>query len=153
MNRYLVLGAAGFLGQHITRRLASEGEVVTAGLPTGRGLDVKVDLATAGPDHVARMIAAAAPDAVVNCTGLTRGEPAALANGNVVTVATLIQALGRLRTPAARTGQQAFNPVGPGTPEYLLPGAPHRRVDPATRRWTSARGGPADRIPRLRRRP
>ncbi len=67
--RLLVIGARGYLGSHVRSRAEAAGmEVVTA----GRTAHYHLDLAD-GPDRVAAVIAAAAPDAVVNCAGATAG--------------------------------------------------------------------------------
>ncbi len=96
MTRVLVLGATGFLGRHVAAAFAARPgtEVVTAGRRAGV-VDHQIDLATAGPATVADLVRAAAPDTVVNCTGVTGTDPTQLVGGNVVAVATLLSALCR----------------------------------------------------------
>ncbi len=65
------------------------------------------------------MIRAAAPDVVINCAGVTSGDPAAMVAGNVVAVANLVGAV-REAAPAARLvhlGSAAeYGRVTPGEP-------------------------------------
>jgi nucleoside-diphosphate-sugar epimerase len=163
--RCLVLGAAGFLGGHVRARLDADPDVTV--VAAGRS---RADLVSGDLDELLR---AAAPDVVVNCAGVTGGDEAAMARGNVVAVANLLAALDRGPRPvrlvhlgsaaeygsvppgravaetdparpvsaygmsklaatelvlaARRRGRTAtvlrvFNPMGPGTPESLLPG-------------------------------
>jgi nucleoside-diphosphate-sugar epimerase len=111
--RALVIGASGYLGAHVHRAAGAAGlDVVTAGR---RGGHVALDLATAGPDAVAGVIAGVAPDVVVNCGGATSGDIATLTAANVDGPATLVTAL--LRLPAVRLvhlGSAAEYGRGPG---------------------------------------
>ena len=163
--RFLLFGGSGFLGRHVHRVLAGVGAVVA---PDRATLDL-----TSGPDSIGSVIHAVAPDAVVNCTGVTDGTAAQFTAGNVVAVADLLAAWER-HAPGARlvhlgsaaeygavqvgrpvtedtppnpmsgygwsklagtglvrsaydrglpaTVLRVFNPLGPGTPAYLLPG-------------------------------
>jgi nucleoside-diphosphate-sugar epimerase len=108
--RALVIGASGYLGARVYRTAADAGfEVVTAGRRTG------LDLATAGPDAVAALIAGVAPDVVVNCAGATSGDLAALTAANVDGPATLVTALLRLpRVRLVHLGSAAEYGRGPG---------------------------------------
>jgi nucleoside-diphosphate-sugar epimerase len=101
--RLLLIGSSGFLGSHVGRAAAETGvEVITAGRrPAGRAAEhVVVDLAEDGAARIATVLAGVHPDAVVNCAGTTSGEPAALAAGNIVAPATLVEAMLRARSPA-----------------------------------------------------
>jgi nucleoside-diphosphate-sugar epimerase len=92
MTRVLLLGATGFLGQHVHRRLTMDGiDLVTVGR-TGP-VDVRLDLATASVRTVTDIVCAAEAAAVVNCTGATDPEPTRLVVQNVVAVATLVAAM------------------------------------------------------------
>src|SRR5690349_2830490 len=95
MTRVLLLGATGFLGTAVRSRLAEVAEVVTAGRRPST-VDVPVDLSTAGPERVARLLREVGPGVVVNCAGCTRGGAAELVAGNVVAVAALVTGLDRV---------------------------------------------------------
>ena len=90
---------------------ATAAELAASGLAT--------DLAVDGPATVARVIRAAAPDVVINCAGATYGDPATMVAGNVVAVATLVDAI-RSAAPTARLvhlGSAAeYGRVTPGRP-------------------------------------
>jgi nucleoside-diphosphate-sugar epimerase len=95
--RVLLLGATGFLGRHVRERLAGDDATVVA---SGRaGVDLRLDLAAAGPSRVTSVLKAVAPDVVVNCAGATDGDPGDLVAGNVVAVANLLAALDRYDRP------------------------------------------------------
>jgi nucleoside-diphosphate-sugar epimerase len=119
--RLLIIGAAGFLGAHIRRRARAAGlDVVTAGrspLPDSP-CHQRADLAGDGPAAIAAMLAAVAPDAVVNCAGATTGPPAALAAANIDGTHALVTAM--LRATAARLvhlGSAAeYGAAEPGVP-------------------------------------
>jgi NDP-hexose 4-ketoreductase len=100
MVRCLVLGASGFLGRHVYAALSAHPhlDVLTAGRRAAHA-DLWLDLATTAPAEVAEVLRVAAPAVVVNCAGTTEGEPTALVAGNVVTVAALLDAVGRLPCP------------------------------------------------------
>ena len=59
-----------------------------------------IDLAEDDPARVAAVIAAVAPDAVVNCAGATAGPPEALAAANITGAYTLTKAMLLTRRPA-----------------------------------------------------
>lgn len=101
--RLFLIGSSGYLGAHVGRAAAEAGvEVITAGRrPGGCGTaHVLVDLAQDGPARIATVLAEVHPEAVVNCAGTTFGDPAALAAGNIVAPATLVEAMLRDRSPA-----------------------------------------------------
>lgn len=114
--RILLLGATGYLGGHVAERLrALPGTRV---LVAGRSpaAEVTVDLARDDPRDLARTLASAAPDAVVNCAGATGGDAVTLAEVNARGPAALCAAL-REAAPGARLvhlGSAAE--YGPGTP-------------------------------------
>ena len=83
--RWLVTGAAGQLGTDVTAVLKMYGEDV---VPCGRGM-----LDISEPDSVQSVLDDASPDVVINCTGLTAGEPDALRSANVGIVVKLVDAL------------------------------------------------------------
>ncbi|MFE0734734.1 NAD-dependent epimerase/dehydratase family protein [Streptomyces sp. NPDC058855] len=117
--RILLLGAGGYLGGHVAERLrARPGTTVLTG---GRSpaADVPVDLAADRPGALARVLTAAAPDAVVNCAGATGGDAVHLAEVNARGPAALCAAL-REAAPGARLvhlGSAAeYGPGAPGRP-------------------------------------
>jgi nucleoside-diphosphate-sugar epimerase len=101
--RLLIIGAGGFLGTHIRRRARAAGvDVVTAGrspLPDSP-CHQRADLGADSPAAIDAMLAAVAPDAVVNCAGTTTGPPAALVAANIDGTYALVTAM--LRATAAR---------------------------------------------------
>ncbi len=119
--RLLIIGAGGFLGGHIRRRARAAGlDVVTASrsaLPDSPRHQL-ADLAADGPAAIAALLAAAAPDAVVNCAGATSGPPAALVAANIDGTYALVTAM--LRGTAARLvhlGSAAeYGAAEPGVP-------------------------------------
>ena len=99
--RILVLGFTGYLGTHVVEGLrALPGALVLGGgrAPTA---DHAVDLATVRPAELAKTLASAAPDTVVNCAGATGGDPVTLAEVNARGPAVLCAAL-REAAPGAR---------------------------------------------------
>ncbi|MEU0007278.1 NAD(P)-dependent oxidoreductase [Streptomyces sp. NPDC006314] len=115
--RILVLGGTGYLGRHVTERLRAlpGARVLAAGRSSAA--EFRVDLATDRPERLAKTLAAAAPDAVVNCAGATGGDPVTLAEVNARGPAVLCAAL-REAAPRARLvhlGSAAE--YGPGTPD------------------------------------
>ncbi|MEV4937747.1 NAD-dependent epimerase/dehydratase family protein [Streptomyces zaomyceticus] len=113
--RILVLGAGGYLGGHVTERLRALPD--THLLVGGRSpaADVTVDLASDSPYELARALAKAAPDAVVNCAGAVGGDAVTLTEVNTRGPAVLCAAL-REAAPSARLvhlGSAAE--YGPGT--------------------------------------
>ncbi|MFE2078374.1 NAD-dependent epimerase/dehydratase family protein [Streptomyces misionensis] len=128
--RILVLGGTGYLGRHVTERLrALPGARLSAAGRTGA--EYAVDLAADHPERLAKTLAAAAPDAVVNCAGATGGDPVTLAEVNARGPAVLCAAL-REAAPTARLvhlGSAAE--YGPGTPGVpVTESAPARPVTP-----------------------
>ncbi|MER8056330.1 MULTISPECIES: NAD-dependent epimerase/dehydratase family protein [unclassified Streptomyces] len=126
--RILVLGGTGYLGRRVTERVrALPGAHLLAGGRTGA--EYTVDLAADPTERLAKTLAAAAPDAVVNCAGATGGDPVTLAEVNARGPAVLCAAL-REAAPAARLvhlGSAAE--YGPGTPcAAVTESAPARPV-------------------------
>ncbi len=94
MARILVLGAAGFFGSHVTRVLAHDHEVFRVGRSPRTDDDWRpIDIATAAPEALDRLLADTQPDAIVNCVGAMGGSFAHLVRSNVLVVARLIDAL------------------------------------------------------------
>lgn len=117
--RLLLIGARGFIGRHVLARAAGH-DVVTVSRSPGAG-DVCLDPATAGPDEVAGLVRAVAPDAVVDCGGAVGGTAAELVTGNVVAVAGLLAGMARASASAparlVHLGSAAeYGPVPRGTP-------------------------------------
>lgn len=99
--RILVLGATGYLGGHIAERLrALSGVRLFTG---GRSPDddLRVDLATAGPNALAALLDQVAPDAVANCVGAVGGSALTLMEANARGPAALCDAL-HIAAPSAR---------------------------------------------------
>ena len=94
--RLLIIGASGFLGRTCGARRRPQGwRSVTAGrseLPASPGTSW-LDLAPDDPDGLAAMVAAVAPDVVVNCAGATAGDPDVLAAANVTGTYALARAM------------------------------------------------------------
>jgi nucleoside-diphosphate-sugar epimerase len=88
--RLLLFGATGFIGRHVRERAV--GEVLTVSRTSGAG-DVCLDLASAAPVDVAMLLDETAPDAVINCFGVTCGDAADMVAGNVVAVSNLVRGL------------------------------------------------------------
>lgn len=94
--RILVIGAGGFLGGAVARRLTARGDIEvvaavrrpTALLPDARTLELG-DKAAIG-----EMLGAVRPDVVVHAAGRTPGSPDAFAADNVAATANLAQAIG-----------------------------------------------------------
>ncbi len=95
--RLLIVGASGFLGAHVRGQAAdADIEVVTASRAGGTGQawrHVRIDLAHDDPTEIAAMIAAVAPDAVVNCSGATAGPAGTMAEVNVTGTFSLARAM------------------------------------------------------------
>lgn len=115
--RILVLGFTGYLGGHVVEQLRALPGVRVLGGGRSPAAELGIDLATDRPDRLARALASAAPDAVVNCAGATGGDPVTLAEVNSRGPAVLCAAL-REAAPTARLvhlGSAAE--YGPGSPD------------------------------------
>lgn len=113
--RLLLIGAGGFIGRHVRARAAGR-DVITVSRSTGGG-DECLDLAVARPHEVAGLLREVAPDVVVNCAGVTRGEVAELVTGNVVAVANLVAGLAAAPARLVHLGSAAeYGQVPVGTP-------------------------------------
>ncbi|OIJ90057.1 NarL family transcriptional regulator [Streptomyces sp. MUSC 14] len=113
--RILVLGGTGYLGRHVAARLGTLPGARLLAVGRSRDADYGIDLAADPPERLAKTLAAAAPDAVVNCAGATGGDPVTLAEANARGPAALCAAL-REAAPTARLvhlGSAAE--YGPGT--------------------------------------
>ncbi|MFD3825189.1 NAD-dependent epimerase/dehydratase family protein [Streptomyces sp. NPDC058625] len=119
--RILVLGRTGYLGRHVVAHLRGlpDTQLPEAGRPSaGAGAGLGIDLAADSPDRLAKTLAEAAPDAVINCAGATGGDAVTLAEVNARGPAALCAAL-RQAAPRARLvhlGSAAeYGPGEPGT--------------------------------------
>jgi NDP-hexose 4-ketoreductase len=63
---------------------------------------VNLDLPSAAPVDVAMLLDDTAPDAVINCYGVTRGDAADMVAGNVVSVSNLVRGLAATRHAGIR---------------------------------------------------
>ncbi|WP_330241170.1 NAD-dependent epimerase/dehydratase family protein [Streptomyces sp. NBC_00525] len=113
--RILVLGSTGYLGAHVAERLGAltDAHVLTGG--RSPAADVPVDLATDSADRLAKALAAAAPDAVVNCAGATGGDPVTLAETNARGPAVLCEAMALARPSARLVHLGSAAEYGPGS--------------------------------------
>lgn len=113
--RLLVIGSSSYLGGHLRRAASAAGHTV---LTAGRSGDwsVHVDLVADPAGRVGPLIAAAAPDVVVNCAGATAGGADALAAANITAVHTLVTAL----LSTARSGSGTRTGGGTRTPPRLV---------------------------------
>jgi NDP-hexose 4-ketoreductase len=125
--RLLIIGASSYLGGHLRRAAADAGvTVLTAGrsplpgpalaLSGSSGGHVRLDLVADSPARVGQVVAAAAPDAVINCAGATNGTAEALTAANVTAVQRLLAALLRLPSPPRLVHIGSAAEYGPGTP-------------------------------------
>jgi nucleoside-diphosphate-sugar epimerase len=91
--RVLVIGADGFLGNHVARQARRAGmQVVTADRRQDGASEHTVDL-TGDSSRLASVIDAVGPDGVVNCAGMTAGSPEDLTEGNLSAVFNLLAAM------------------------------------------------------------
>jgi len=95
--RVLLFGASGFIGGHVRTGLEADPRV-TAVTCVGRS---RYDLIRGDPEDLADLVAAEAPDAVVNCTGRLTGTAHDLVQANTAATAKLIGAVGA-GAPGAR---------------------------------------------------
>ncbi|MEU6277514.1 NAD(P)-dependent oxidoreductase [Streptomyces populi] len=115
--RILVLGFTGYLGGHVAGHLRTLAGVRVLGAGRSPAAEFGIDLATAPRERLAAALAAAEPDAVVNCAGATGGDAVTLAEVNSRGPAALCAAL-REAAPTARLvhlGSAAE--YGPGVPD------------------------------------
>ncbi|MFJ4782468.1 NAD-dependent epimerase/dehydratase family protein [Streptomyces sp. NPDC088794] len=118
--RILVLGFTGYLGGHVAGHLRTLTGVRVLGGGRSPAAEFGIDLATARADDLARALADAAPDAVINCAGTTGGDAVTLAEVNSRGPAVLCAAL-RKAAPTARLihlGSAAE--YGPGAPDVKV---------------------------------
>ncbi|MGW3285668.1 NAD-dependent epimerase/dehydratase family protein [Streptomyces sp. NPDC001002] len=118
--RILVLGFTGYLGGHVADHLRTLTGVRVLGGGRSPAAEFGIDLATARADDLARALADAAPDAVINCAGTTGGDAVTLAEVNSRGPAVLCAAL-RKAAPTARLihlGSAAE--YGPGEPDVKV---------------------------------
>ncbi|WRZ88705.1 NAD(P)-dependent oxidoreductase [Streptomyces sp. NBC_01007] len=99
--RILVLGLTGYLGGHVAEHLHTLQGVRVLGGGRSPAAEFGIDLATARKERLVPTLAAAAPDAVINCAGATGGDAVTLAEVNSRGPAVLCAAL-REAAPTAR---------------------------------------------------
>lgn len=117
--RVLVTGAAGLLGGHLVPLLHAQGHGVVA---VDRAEGDLADAATAR-----RVVAAAAPDAVVHLAGGPGGDRAAVHRANVLTTENVVAAAGAAGRPQVVVLGSAAE-YGDGGAELLAEEAPLRPV-------------------------
>lgn len=107
--RILITGASSYLGGHLRQAAAAAGHTV---LTSGRdaGWSLRLDLAADSPERVVALLAAAAPDVVVNCAGATSGGADVLAAANITAVHTLVSALLALPDSGPRLAGTRLSP-------------------------------------------
>lgn len=112
--RILVLGRTGYLGRHVVAHLRDlpDATVTVVGRAAGGG--PRLDLACDPPERLAKTLAEAAPDAVVNCAGATGGDPVTLAEVNARGPAALCAALRRAAPRARLVHLGSAAEYGPG---------------------------------------
>lgn len=79
--RILVLGSTGYLGAHVAERLGALKGARVLGGGRSPAADVPVDLATDSVERLAKTLASAAPDSVVNCLRRDRRGPGGAGGG------------------------------------------------------------------------
>ncbi|WP_405885358.1 NAD(P)-dependent oxidoreductase [Streptomyces sp. NBC_01384] len=115
--RILVLGFTGYLGGHVVEHLRALPGVRVLGGGRSPDAELDIDLATTRTNRLAKTLASAAPDAVINCAGSTDGDPVTFAEVNSRGPAVLCAAL-REAAPSARLVQLgSAAEYGPGTPD------------------------------------
>jgi GDP-4-dehydro-6-deoxy-D-mannose reductase len=139
-ERFLVTGAGGFVGRHMTRHLSARGAVVI-GMDAPDG-SPPVDVLAAWPCDivdsagVAERIAAAAPDAVVHLAGQSSAaasfeDPTGTFRTNVLGTASVLDAV-RRAAPRARVlvvgTSESYGPQAPGS--RVREDSPLRPVSP-----------------------
>jgi nucleoside-diphosphate-sugar epimerase len=115
-TRVLVLGAGGFLGQHVSKRLSQQGiDCVRIGRTGGTDVDGTIDLVSSPQHDLDQLIGRIAPTTVINCAGATHGSAADLTRGNVVAVHSLLTSLA-WKAPSARLIQLGSSAQYGGAP-------------------------------------
>ncbi|MFF4755813.1 NAD-dependent epimerase/dehydratase family protein [Streptomyces sp. NPDC002514] len=115
--RILVLGFTGYLGGHVAGHLRALAGVRVLGGGRSPAAESGIDLATARADELARILADAAPDAVVNCAGATGGDAVTLAEVNSRGPAVLCAALRKAAPTARLVHLGSAAEYGPGIPD------------------------------------
>ena len=125
--RVLVIGASGFLGAHVRHRACAAGmQVVTAGrsgLPGSPGHQ-RVDLAADDPARIAALLTDVDPGAVVNCAGVTSGDPDTMAAANVGGTYALVTAMILAGTEARLVHLGSASQYGPTPRVFPWPSGP-----------------------------
>jgi nucleoside-diphosphate-sugar epimerase len=115
--RILLIGASGYLGGHVRRAAASGGVTVVASSSSASSFaGVRIDLVADPVDRIGQVVAATAPDAIVNCAGATSGDAGPLSAANVTAVRGLLAAMVRLPSPPRLVHIGSAAEYGPGTP-------------------------------------
>jgi nucleoside-diphosphate-sugar epimerase len=129
MGQVVILGAGGFIGQHVRRAYETDGTdalwLVSRGPPRDGGPWRQIDLTDR--QALSRFMKVARPDVVVNCAGRTVGSAEDLRLANVEVVSSVLTVLERMdmATRLVHIGSSAE--YGDGTPGVLLAesAAPH----------------------------
>ncbi len=104
MRRVVVIGAGGYLGRPVFDLLAAQPDLLvrtaSRSAPSIGGNDRRLDLA-AEDGSLDAVLAAEAPEVVVNCAGAVAGTDAELVSANVTGPANLVAALARV-APGSR---------------------------------------------------
>lgn len=108
MSKVLLLGATGFIGQHVLNALKADlrtKSVVGLGRkhhPSKEGQEwVRLDLTSASTTDIAKVVEQVQPDAIINCMGTLTGSLDYMVEANIAVVAKLIEAI-KQAAPKAR---------------------------------------------------
>lgn len=137
MTAAVVLGAAGFIGRHVTEALLQGpvGDVVGVGRGPApawfAGRWMQLDLSTIDPARLASRLEPLDASVVVNCVGTAAGSGPSLIEANVLTATRLIAALEALPRPLRLVHLGSAAEYGPGTAGMpVSEGAAARPVGP-----------------------
>jgi nucleoside-diphosphate-sugar epimerase len=119
--RILVLGHTGYLGAHVVERLRALPGALVLGGGRSPAAEFPVDLASVRPERLAKTLASAAPDIVINCAGATGGDAVTLAEVNARGPAALCAALYEAAPAARLVHLGSAAEYGPGTPDTRVP--------------------------------
>jgi nucleoside-diphosphate-sugar epimerase len=122
MGQVVILGAGGFIGQHVRRAYETDGTdalwLVGRGPPRDGGPWRQIDLIDR--QALSRFMKVARPDVVVNCAGRTVGSAEDLRRANVEIVSSVLTVLERMEMATRLVHIGSSAEYGDGTPGVLL---------------------------------